>query len=199
MGLFGNKEKKLIEALTILSKSVLQCIFSVAEAITTSLKSEKEKSLTEEQDYSIKQEMLCFYLHYLDRIAIQEGGEQYYAWLQDNMVLTCSELLVELLFDTKNVAEDFDAQQWETRMVNECVDLYNKRGQEYMSLVLMEEGKIPKDNAVFGKLMFNINEILGKDKINNFNMMIEVPLWVMQSASNIKLNDQVRSLKKLVH
>lgn len=192
--MFKNKEKKIIAALSKLTNNVFQCTFCVAEAITTSLKS-KEKQLTEEQDYGIKKEILCFYLHYSDRIAIQ-GGNEYYAWLQDNMVVTCSELLVNMLFHAKNETADFE--EWKNRMVNQCVDLYNKRGQEYVPLGLTSDSGFPKDDTVFGKLMLYVNQIIGMEKMDNLNMMVEMPLWIMQSATNYKLADQVRGLKKLV-
>ncbi len=199
MGIFGNKEKKLNEALKILSKSLFQCTFSIAEAINTSLESQQKKPLTDMQFLGVIKEIFCFYLHYFDRIAMQEGGEKYYAWLQDNMVQTCSELLPELIISRpESVQKGLDAQKWKSRMANECIDLYNKRGQEYISLALTADSGFPKDDTVFGKLIFNIGQVIGIDKMDNLSIMFEMPLWIMQSASTVKLTDQVRSLKRFL-
>jgi hypothetical protein len=198
MGIFKSNKNNQLDALKKLSSSILQCTFSVSDTIIESLTSENTDSITWEQNYGIKKEVLCFYLHYVDRVAIQEGDKRYYAWLQDNMVQPCSEVFIKLLFNTEGAKEEFDAEEWNSRMVGECIDLYNERGQVYSTLDLTSESGFPREDTVFGMLMSNINGVLGREEYSDINLLIVIPLWLVQSANGCGLANQVRDLKKLV-
>ncbi len=197
MRLFKPKAEKQRDGINSLRSSVLECTLSVSEEIISTIESEG-KTISDEDNYGINQEILCFYLLYVDRIAMENNDKVFYEKLQDTMLVSTCELFVDMQFNLKEVREGFDVEKWRNAMINENIDLYNERGDMYATLPLVSDDDLSNGGSVLVKVVENITDFLGSSSSVSLSSMREVPFWLVQTANDNQLMKQVNDLRKIL-
>ena len=197
MRLFKPKAEKQREAINRLRSSVLECTLSVSEKLISTIESERS-TISDEENYGINQEILCFYLLFVDRIAMENNDRLFYEKLQDAMLVPTCELFVDMQFNVKEVKEGFDVENWRTRMIHDNIELYNERGDMYATLPLVADEDLSNDGNVLVKVVENIIEFLGSNSSVGLSSMREIPFWLIQTANDNQLVQQVHDVRKIL-
>ena len=197
MRLFKPKAEKQREAINRLRSSVLECTLSVSEKLISTIESERS-TISDEENYGINQEILCFYLLFVDRIAMENSDRLFYEKLQDAMLVSTCELFVDMQFNVKEVKEGFDVENWRTRMIHDNIELYNERGDMYATLPLVADEDLSNDGNVLVKVVENIIEFLGSNSSVGLSSMREIPFWLIQTANDNQLVQQIHDVRKIL-
>ncbi len=198
MKFFKPKVDKKLEAINKLRNNVLDCTFSVSEKIISTVESERI-NISNETNYGIKQEVLCFYLLYVDRTAMGNNDRSFYERLQDALLVSTCGQFVDMQFNTEEVKEGFDVEKWRTRMINENVDLYNESGENYSTLPLVAEEGLLSSESVLIKVVENIDGLLGREQVDEPRLVSEIPFWLIQTARDNQLVKQIDDLRKMLN
>ena len=197
MRIFKSKAEKQREAIDILRNCVLDCTFTVSEKIINAVESE-QIMLSDECNYQIKQEVLYFYLLYIDRVAMNDNNMSFYEKLQDAMVVSTCEVFVDMQFNINKANGDFDVEKWRTGMVQENVDLYNERGENFSALPLVSKEDLLSDESILIKTVENIDGSLGREQNIDLRLISEMPFWLIQTANDNQLVEKVNDIRKVL-
>ena len=193
MGLSSRREDTKVEAMKALATTILTCTVDSTKSITNGWTSvTNEDSMSIYVHYDIKLEMLCFYLHMMDRYALSIGGPEARAALQDAVVVPTIQAMVNMSFNTSNAKKGFDSQKWKNQMASEALDEYNKAGVDYFSCKNFgteDKSAIFHDGTVIGKLAKRIENIAGQGLNLNLRMLVLVSMT--DSLVKFKLKKQV--------
>ncbi len=197
MKLFKSKADKQHEAIDILRNSVLDCTFTISEKLIRAIESEN-KLVSDEINYGIKQEVLCFYLLYIDRVAMKDYDRAFYEKLQDVIVASTCGQFVDVQFDTNQTKGKIDVEKWRAEMINETLDLYNERGENYSAIPLVSEESLLSRDSVLVKVVENIDGLLAGEQHDDLRVISEVPFWLIQTANDKQLVQQVNDIRKIL-
>ena len=188
------------EAMQALGTTILTCTLHSTKSISeewTNLTNEDSMSIY--ANYDVKLEMLCFYLHMMDRYALSIGGPETRATLQDVVVIPTIQALVNMSFDTSNAKKGFDAQKWKNQMFSKALEKYNNAGATYFSCKNFgteDTSAVFHDDTVIGNLVKRIENIAGQGL--NLNLRMLVLASMTDSLVNFQLKKQVEKAYRML-
>ena len=129
---------------------------------------------------------------------MNDNNISFYEKLQDVMVVSTCEYFVDMQFHINEANVGFDVEKWRTKMVNENVDLYNERGENYSTLPLISEGELPSSNeSVLVQTVENIDRSLRRDQSIDLRLISEIPFWLIQAPNDNQLVKKVNDMRKV--
>lgn len=117
-----------------LERSVLAAALGSTQPINEVwVKATGEHPMSAYSDFTVRLELLWFFLHLVNRMAFTAGGPRAREFIQDAVAVNAIREMISVPFDASEVKSGFDVARWRRRMVSDATDGLNEAELDYAS------------------------------------------------------------------
>jgi hypothetical protein len=160
-----------------------------------------ENPISAKSNFSVRLEMLWFFLHVVNRFAFGIGGPGARATIQDAIATTVMTDAITSSFDISQANKGFDAEKWQRNMITDVIEGLNEAEAAYGSCkeVYGESSGVGawlSDDSVVGRLAGRIAETAGQS--DNVDLKLLIAKTAVEALSKSGLTDRVAKACEVV-